>query len=143
MIIGKGAKIKGDRHSFGLAGLQLYFGEAFQFFVRAHQPGFLVVDVDLDGLFAGPAPRVGYVDRYGQAVDIFEGGGRDPGIAVGKAGVAQPVAEGEQHRHGLGVVVTVADEEPLCEVRLGEVAAGAHGPRVPRRVDGAAAKPRA
>ena len=80
------------------------------------------MDVQLDNFLACKFARVRNIHRDCDSIHIFELTRRRFGIAVFKGGIAQTMTEREQHRHLLGIVITIADEDTFTVADLARTA---------------------
>ena len=98
--------VQRDGDGAAFPGFQVHPGKALEFLGGAEDFGVRLGDVDLHDLI--PGALAGVFHRQGHPL------GRGGQVPVGEGGVAQPVAEGERHRHTGGLIVAVAHIQALA-----------------------------
>ena len=107
------------RHIGFFARLQVDFGKAFEFLLRAEEP-WTADRARRAGRSLCPPPAPVFLTLK-VAVTVSPPSGQRQ-VAVGKGGVAQAVPEGEEHLHLGGVVIAIADVDALAVFHRGRAA---------------------
>ena len=133
VVVGKGAAIQTEGDCPALTGGQRHLEEGAQLTGRAEYPIGGGRNIELDDLLAGHIAGVGHGHANGQTIVFTDFGRGELHIGIGKACIAQAVAEGVGHFLAGLVVIAVAHIDALPVLHIALVSKEAMAGRVLQR----------
>ena len=113
MVIGKSAPAQFDFRGFCFTRVKTELRKTFQLLDRANHRALQWTNVELYNFLPCHFACVGDVNADSEDVIRLDCLLTQFGLAIAKNGVAEPVTEGELHRHFFGIVVAIANKQAL------------------------------
>ena len=110
IIVSKGSLSKRKSYCLRLGGCQFDLDKIPQLLHRPYHCAFFICHIELFNFLTRSVSGIGHIHRHRQFFCVFHCLFVQTQIAVGKCGIGQSVAEGEQYIHFLLIIIAVSHE---------------------------------